>query len=245
MSRFFSPPETIKQDILELGPEEAHHICNVMRLRVEDEITVFDGNKEYLGIIEKVLPKKVIIKILSSRAYCLKDILNITLAIGLPKYKKMDLIIQKATELGVKKIIPLITQRSIVNYSGETALKKIKRWQQIAVAACKQSGRIDIPEISQPLKFKDAVGISCDYDICFTGWVGEKTESLKGYLDKSKASKSSKIICFIGPEGGFSKNEIDLVRENAIATVFFGQQVLRCETAAMYVLSVLSFYLEG
>lgn len=245
MSRFFSHPNTIKQDVIELSPEEARHICKVMRLGAEDEITVFDGSKEYLGVIEEASPKKVIIKILSSRTYSLKDILNITLAIGLPKYKKMDLIIQKATELGVKKIIPLITQRGVVDFNEKTASKKIKRWQQIAVAACKQSGRIDIPEISQPLKFKDSVGVSCDYDICLTGWVGEKTESLKRHLDKSKASKSSKIICFIGPEGGFNKNEINLFHENRIATVSFGQRVLRCETAAMYVLSALSFYLEG
>ncbi len=245
MSRFFSHPNTIKQDVIELGTEEARHICKVMRLGAEDEITVFDGSKEYLGVIEEASPKKVIIKILSSRTYSLKDILNITLAISLPKYKKMDLIIQKATELGVKKIIPLITQRGVVDFNEKTASKKIKRWQQIAVAACKQSGRINIPEISQPLKFKDSVGISCDYDICFTGWVGEKTESLKRHLDKSKASKSSKIICFIGPEGGFNKNEINLFHENRIATVSFGQRVLRCETAAMYVLSALSFYLEG
>ncbi|MDP8261174.1 MAG: 16S rRNA (uracil(1498)-N(3))-methyltransferase [Candidatus Kappaea frigidicola] len=245
MSRFFSPPETVKQDIIELGSREAHHISKVMRLKVDDEITVFDGSKEYSGVIQEITSKKMVIKVQSSRTYSLKDVLNITLAIGLPKYKKMDLVIQKATELGVKKIIPLVTQRSIVDFNEKIVTKKIKRWQQIAIAACKQSGRIDIPEITKPLKLKDAINESRNYDVSFTGWVGGKAESLKHYLDSAKVSKDSRIICFIGPEGGFSKNEIDIVCENEIATVSFGQRVLRCETAAMYVLSALSFYLEG
>jgi 16S rRNA (uracil1498-N3)-methyltransferase len=245
MSRFFSPPETVKNDIVELGLEETHHITKVMRLKVGDEITVFDGSKEYAGIIKDIKSKRTLIRISSSCTHNLKNILNVTLAIGLPKYKKMDLIVQKATELGVKQIIPLITHRSIISFSKETGLKKVKRWQQIAIAACKQSGRIDVPHIEQPVIFEQALNKSSDYDISFTGWVGEKAESLKKYLDKSKISRDSKIICFIGPEGGFSNSEIELVRKKGITTVSFGERVLRCETAAMYVLSALSFYLEG
>jgi len=245
MSRFFSPPETITEDIIELGPEETRHISKVMRLKAKDEITVFDGHKEYSGIIEKATPKKTIIRILSSRIYNLKNILNITLAIGLPKYKKMDLIIQKATELGVKEIIPLITQRSIVDVRDKVIAKKMKRWQQIAIAACKQSGRIDVPEIAYPMKFEDAVDVGSNFDVCFAGWVEEKSEIFRKYLDKARVSKKSRIFCFIGSEGGFSDQEIELALDKGIATVSFGQRVLRCETAAIYVLSALSFYLEG
>jgi 16S rRNA (uracil1498-N3)-methyltransferase len=245
MSRFYAPSEAVKKDRIELKSDEAHHISKVMRLQAGDEINVFDGTKEYAGIIEKSTATKVIIRILSSATHSLKDILNITLAVGLPKYKKMDFIIQKATELGVKRIVPIRTQRSLIDFDDKTASKKVTRWQQIAVSACKQCGRIDIPEILLPLKFKEAVSLNAEYDIAFAGWVSEKSQSLKSYLSKKNASKKSRIICYIGPEGGFSKKEVELMSENDIETVSLGQRILRCETAAMYVLSALSFYFEG
>jgi 16S rRNA (uracil1498-N3)-methyltransferase len=245
MSRFHTTPETVKKDIIELKPEESHHVHKVMRMGVNDDIVIFDGNREYFGVIEKASSKKVLIKIISSKTFNSYDKLQITLAIGVPKYKKMDLIVQKATELGVKKIIPVLTKRSIVGFNQKNSKKKIDRWRQIAIAACKQCGRIDIPVISEVIKIDEAAKIAANYDIAFAGCLSKNTQSLKEILKKNQLHKKNNIVVFVGPEGGFDSAEVELFLENKIKPVSFGRRILRSETAVFYILSVLSYQLEG
>jgi 16S rRNA (uracil1498-N3)-methyltransferase len=245
MSRFYTTPETVKNDLIELTPDESHHVHKVMRMGVNDEIVIFDGKREYCGVIEKATAKKVLIKVRSSKSFDKCSELNITLAIGVPKFKKMDLIVQKATELGVKRIIPVITRRSVVGFNEKNSKKKISRWKQIAVAACKQCGRIDIPVISEVVDLDNTLQITADYDFAVAGCLSKKTESLKELLKKSQLRKKSRILVFVGPEGGFDSKEVKLFQENEIKTVSFGPRILRSETAVFYILSVLSYYLEG
>ncbi|KAF0134064.1 MAG: hypothetical protein FD145_918 [Candidatus Saganbacteria bacterium] len=235
MHRFFAPKEQISNNEIIITGSDINHIKNVLRKKVGDEVEIFDGFQNiYQARIKGLNKDEIKLGIISSSKAINNDAdIKITLAQCLPKGKKMDLIVRMATELGVNSIIPVISERSIPKI-GEKENKKIKHWQTIAKEACQQSGQTIIPTI-QPFINLAELDPSI-YDLAILPWEGEKETSLKSKLAKFK---SGKLLVLIGSEGGFSQSEVDLAKKKGINTVTLGKKILRCETAAIAVLSAI------
>ena len=242
MSRFYSPPQNIKEDRIILKGKEAHHIYKVMRLRVSDEVVVFDGGqKEYTGRIIKAEDKQVVVKIDKIKKVPSGRQINLSLAVGLPKSKKMDLIVQKCTELGVREIIPLKTKRSLISLDEAKTKDRIRRWKEIAKEASKQCQRVKIPEVANLSNYNDIIKKAKDYDYAIMPCFSDEAEDLSTIFKKNKIEPYHNMLILIGPEGGFSQDEIKEAKERGIILASLGERILRTETASIYVCSILNF----
>lgn len=173
--------------------------------------------------------------------------IEVTIFQGLPKADKMELVIQKSVELGVYDITPVEMERSVVKLTAqEDKLKKLQRWQKIAEVAAKQSGRSRIPKINNIQSITDICNLSTDYDIVIVAYENEKENKLKYELEKLKASHNEnlRIAVLIGPEGGIAPLEIQLLQEKGAKIVTLGNRILRTETVALNVLSIIMYELE-
>ena len=237
MNRFFAEKSTIGETVT-LTDENAHHITNVLRLQKSDEIIVCDlEGTDYRCVIESLHTKKVTAAILSSAANTAEPAARITLYQGYPKGDKLDFIIQKAVELGVYKIVPVVTEFSVKRPEGKAA--KTARFMRISEAAAKQSGRGIIPEVCEVQKLSDVVKTVCKNGLAMVAYEKEQHESIKGKINKLV----SEISVFIGPEGGFSVKEIEYMTSLGVATVSLGKRILRTETAGIYMLAVIDYEL--
>jgi 16S rRNA (uracil1498-N3)-methyltransferase len=248
MHRFFIPKEQISENKITITGSDVNHIKNVLRLKAGDKIEVFDGfQNTYSCKIIDITPAAVKADILKEEKKDIESNLKITLAQCLAKGKKMDLIIKMATELGVYRIIPIISERSIPKIE-EKEEKKIEHWQTIAKEAAEQSGRSVVPEIFPLTKIKDlnpsdrASGRGPKtYDLAIMPWEGETKQSLKSALTTYHPNS---LIILIGPEGGFSHTEAEKAKEAGFNLVSLGKRILRCETAAVSTLAKIFYELE-
>ncbi|MBU1026898.1 MAG: 16S rRNA (uracil(1498)-N(3))-methyltransferase [Candidatus Margulisbacteria bacterium] len=232
MHRFFAPQDQIPT----ITGSDAHQIKNVLRLKIGDQIELLDGTgKIHTSKIIKIEQNKIDCEILTTKQDKAESKIKVTLAQCLPKAKKMDLIIQKCTELGVNQIIPTLSERSIAK--GE----KADRWQKIAKEAAEQSGRSIIPEISPLTKFEDVLKMKSNFDLALIPWELEKETSLKSILTTYQPIK---LLVLIGPEGGFSQEEIELAQQAGFTSVSLGQRILRTETAGMAILAMIIYASE-
>lgn len=199
---------------------------------------VFDGSKEYECMVTAIAKDKINAKILKIRKQNSARGLEITLVCAIPKRAKIEYIIEKCTELGVKKIIPVITDRTIVKLEGERSLAKLKRWQKIAMEASQQSGRISFPEISQALKFSEVLSGVNEYDLALIPNLKSGNKNIKDVFENFNGKSA---IIFIGPEGDFSDKEINLAEKNGCQGVSLGGLVLKVDTAAIAIASFLRF----
>ena len=235
MPRFPVDEKKIEEGKASLSGTDFKHIVKVLRMKEGDALTLFDGNSlEYDGRISHVGSREVVVNILSSRSVVTDSPLRITLMQGLPKSDKMDYIVEKATELGVHAIVPVITERSQVR----TADKK-RRWERIAVEASKQCGRTKPPAIENTLNFDEAIKYKDNDGLGLILHVGSQV-SLKDFL-KYPLQHTKNIIVLIGPEGGFSENEVLLATEMGFTSLGLGPRTLRTETAGIAVLSIIQF----
>lgn len=224
-------------DVVEITGPEAAHIQRVLRLSEGDEVEIFNGGSTVARSVIKSADKQ-------SVTVCVKELYEslaepkakITLFQGIAKEAKMDYIIQKATELGVHKIVPVETEFSVVKI--KDSAKKTERWQKIAFEAAKQCKRATVPEVAQPVSFKEALVLLKQNDICFAPYEQAKEGSLKE-LAFGKTPLSAGYI--IGPEGGFSEKEAECFKNENIPLVTLGKRILRTETAATATLAVLMF----
>ncbi len=231
MHRFFVPQEQIPVII----GSDAHQIKDVLRMQPGDKLELLDGSgKIYTVKISETKKDKVICEIISERSEPKEQKVSVTIAQCLPKAKKMDLIIQKCTELGVNKIIPTLSERSIAK--GE----KLERWKKIAKEAAEQSGRTTVPEITPLMKFDDLLTLGKEYDLAIIPWELEQKTSLKKIISNSPAPNPLSLI-LIGPEGGFSKEEVDRAIFSGFKTITLGKNILRTETAGMSILSMINY----
>lgn len=233
MQRYFASDYREK---LILRDSDIHHIKNVMRMRTNDDIEVIFDNKLYICTIMSIDPFDICIKEVIEEEN--KINFDITIAIGLVKEQKMDLILQKLTELGVNRIIPLSMERSIVKLDDKKFEKKKARWETICKEASEQSKRTSIPEITNIMTLKELVKI--ESDIKLVASTKEKNKMLDYYLQN--VNDCAKIIMVVGPEGGISDREEVFLNENNFLSVSFGNLIFRVETAAIYVASVFNFY---
>ncbi len=250
MSRFFVTPENVGNACISITEkEDIHHITKVLRLKKGDEIDVSDSVAwEYKTEIMSLTNEYIEVKILDKQKFSREPEVKISLFQGLPKQGKMELIIQKAVELGVFKIIPVFTDRSIVTDNGKMG-KKIERWQKIADEAVKQCRRGIIPKISEELKFKEMLGKFEDFDLVLFPYENEENRSIKKALQsfqslQSLPEKPWKVAIIIGPEGGFSEKEAIALKAIGADCVTLGKTILRTETAGIAAIAMVMYELE-
>jgi 16S rRNA (uracil1498-N3)-methyltransferase len=241
MHRFFLP--NLQQAIL--GAAEAHHALHVLRLKVGDTLNVFDGRgHEAQCAIAEVSKDAVRLKVLTQSATSALPC-RITLAQAIPK-KSMDLIVQKATELGVATIVPLASERTLVKLDEDS--KKMDRWREIALESCKQCGNNWLPEIQPPRKARDFLAELPKADLKLIGSLQPDAKPLKAILSGTPAlghSGTSSVLILIGPEGDFTPAELSLAKSAGCLPLSLGPLVLRAETAAIYALSILNHELQN
>lgn len=242
MPKYFTEPENIKDGFIEIFSDEAKHILNVMRMEIGDTLTICDGqSNDCLCRICETGKNCLKAKIEETTKSESEPKTKITLYQGLPKSDKMELIIQKCVEIGVCRIVPVITERAVVKIEkGAKEDKKTERWQKIAESAAKQSGRGIIPAVERPMKFKDAIEEAVKNGEAIIPYENEKDRGLKEFVKNSKAEN---IGIFIGPEGGFDTKEIEFAVENGVMSVTLGKRILRTETAGIVTSAIVLYEL--
>jgi len=245
MHRFYVNKDQIHNDTVIITGSDVNHIKNVLRMKPGDEIIICDGQgKDCYCIINTVSDREIEASVKSVRDTGTELPVKITLFQGIPKSDKMELIIQKAVELGVYEIVPVMTARCVVKYSDRKKEdKKISRWQAISESAAKQSQRGIIPEIRPVMSFEEAVKYASGMDLKVIPYENEKgMDATRDTLAKLRECRSAGI--FIGPEGGYESSEVDLARENGIHPISLGRRILRTETAGLAILSIMMLTLE-
>lgn len=235
MQRYFVNNK--ENDLFVLSNEDSHHVINVMRMNIKDNIEVVYDNKLYIcEITELNTPVKC--KIIEEKESIERNIPKVIIVQALVKEQKMDYILQKACELGVYKIIPVNTERSVVKLDNDK--KKIDRWNKILKEASEQSKRCDIPILDRIYKFNELLNL--DFKEKFICSTKENKKLLKSTL--SKININDTIVYVIGPEGGFSPSEEDILIENGYTPVSLGSNVLRTETASLFIMSAINYEFE-
>ncbi|NLY42543.1 MAG: 16S rRNA (uracil(1498)-N(3))-methyltransferase [Clostridiaceae bacterium] len=245
MSKFFVSPGNIRGDRILVQGEDVNHIVRVLRMKVGDQLTLCDGEgRDYTVCIDEIGKEEVNTKILDCRDSLTEPPVNVILFQGIPKAAKMEYIIQKTTELGISRVVPVVTRRTVVKLEeGRNEKNKINRWQKIAREAAKQSNRGRIPHISYPVSFDDAIKEGSSLDMCIMAYEGEQNKSIKSCLVPGMHYRS--IGIFIGPEGGFDAEEVSKAQEEGINIVSLGPRILRTETAGLAVLSIIMYETGG
>jgi 16S rRNA (uracil1498-N3)-methyltransferase len=239
MPRFYVSQPRIENGRLRVEGDEVKHIRKVLRLKAGDEIVVFDDTgKEYEGRIVEEGPSSVEITVQNMFISEKESHLGITLAQSLLKGEKMDYLIQKATELGVKEIVPFLSSRAIPRVEKTNALKRHRRWKKIAVEASKQCGRGVVPRI-EPLQDYSGIVQNISPDFLRLVLLEKEGARLKETLEGSKEKKQ--IFFIVGPEGGLTPEEVGLAKQNGFAPVTLGKRILRAETASLCFLSILQY----
>lgn len=240
MHKFFVAKENLTTSEALIDGEDVKHIYKVLRLQVYDNLLINDcEGTEYLGEIKSISKENVIVNILKKLETVNESPVSIHLFQGMPKGDKIDLIVQKAVELGVMSITPVITKRVIVkNELGD--FKKLTRLKRIALEACKQSKRGIIPEINEPLPFEKAMDLFKNMDLVLVPYEEEKGQGLKSVLRNSKEEIHS-VAIVIGPEGGFEESEISRLMDIGSKIVTLGPRILRTETAGFVCISLVMY----
>ena len=240
MARFYIPPHAWNPDKLALDDAETRHALQVLRMKVGDRATVFNG----LGVEATVELVKVdrgevtLKKIQVSKTPPLAC--EITLGQAVPKGKNMDLIVEKATELGAAGIAPLLSERTVVRADEGEALIKRDKWQRVAIEAAKQCGQNWLPRVAKPLGLKEFFAQGEKYDLSLIASLQPGALPIKQVFAELGAKRPGKVLVLVGPEGDFTPAEINLARNHGCQPITLGPIILRTETAAIYCVSVLA-----
>ena len=246
MYQFFVEPSQIQGTRVVITGNDVNHIKNVLRMQPGEEIAVSNGEdgKEYRCGIETLGEDEIVCSLRFVKEDGVELSSKIYLFQGLPKADKMELIVQKAVELGVYEIIPVSTKRAVVKLDEKKAKSKITRWQTISEAAAKQSKRRIVPQIHTVMSFKEAVNYAKDMPVKLIPYeLAEGMEKTRELISNLKPGED--VAIFIGPEGGFEESEIQIALENRIEPITLGKRILRTETAGFTVLSWIMYQLEG
>jgi len=239
MARFYVPQPRIENGMIRIDGNEVKHIRKVLRLKKGDGIVVFDGlGKEYEGTILDEGPSSVVIRIQNILPSEKESQLEVTLAQGLLKGEKMDYLIQKATELGVKEIIPFFSSRSVPLLDKSGRLRRHHRWERIAIEASKQCGRGVVPKIEYLQDYPEMLRTASLDSLRIILWE-EEGAKLKEVLGKLIEKKE--VFSIIGPEGGFSQEEVEEAIKDGFLPITLGKRILRAETASLCLLSILQY----
>ncbi len=245
MYHFFVTPEQVKDDVIQIEGSDVNHIKNVLRMKIGEELQISDGNNnKYLCEIASMTSDGV--------SVCIKEELvsdtelpsKIYLFQGLPKSDKMELIVQKAVELGAYEIIPVETKRAVVKLDDKKATKKVERWNAISEGGAKQSGRNVVPAVKSVMSFKEAVQRAESLDVILIPYeLAEGMEETRQVIESIHPGQT--IGIFIGPEGGFETQEVEYAIQHGAKAITLGKRILRTETAGLTTLSILMYHLES
>ena len=243
MQTFIFDQKKCDAEQITITGREAHHIAKVLRLRKNEIVRLIDGaGLAYICEIVKVSSKSVTCRKVKPIKNSGEASINLTLAIGLSTSSKFDIVIEKGTEVGVRKFIPLLAQKGKVKITDKSsASRKLKRWGRVAEAAAKQSGRSIIPEITVPVKYDEYIdSLSPENTILF-----HPDEKQSNLGDIFKHINSPDITLIIGPESGFSDDEVILARQKGIFCCSLGDRILRSETAGIVIPALFIYYIES
>lgn len=245
MYHFFVKQEQIGPDVITVTGPDVNHIKNVLRMRPGEKVLISNGgDRDYLCEIASVTGEAVTASILSEEKEGTELPVKIWLFQGLPKGDKMELIIQKAVELGVYRVVPVETRRTVVKLDSKKEEARVRRWNAVSESAAKQSKRIVIPEVSGVMTFKEALAFTEGFDKKMIPF--EHAEGMKETKEFiAGVEPGMNVAVFIGPEGGFEDEEIALAETYGVKPVTLGRRILRTETAGMAILAVLMFQMEG
>lgn len=246
MPKFFVKNEQITENNIYIKGQDVNHIKNVLRSQIGDDIEICnsDSQQNYLCNIEKIDRDVINCKIIEKKENIAESNVQVTIFQGLPKSDKMEYIIQKSVELGVYNIVPTEMKRCVVKLTDKDKIKKQERWQKISEVAAKQCGRDIIPKIEEVVNIKNISSRINDYDLFLIAYEKEIDNSLKNELKKLENTKS-KIAVLIGPEGGLEENDVLNLKENGAKVISLGKRILRTETVALNVLSIIMYEIEN
>jgi 16S rRNA (uracil1498-N3)-methyltransferase len=234
--------KNINNDRALITGSEARHVGRVLRLDVGDTINLLDEmGWGYRGVITSKKTQAIEVKILEKYPPQNESSIKVVLGQALPKARKMDFIMQKSTELGVDTIIPFFSTRTVPQLGGGRQEKKGDRWGKIVFEATKQCGRTNIPQVEKIITFEEVIRKGDDNSLKIILWEDEKNYRLHNTLKNLQEYKN--IIILVGPEGGFTENEVSAARKRGFLSVGLGNFILRTETAGIYLLSVLHYKL--
>ena len=245
MYHFFVTPEQVEEDRIKIIGSDVNHIKNVLRMKRGEEVQISDGNnKKYLCELEQITAEEVCAIIKEELVTDTELPSKIYLFQGLPKSDKMELIIQKAVELGAYEIVPVATKRAVVKLDDKKAGKKVERWNGISESAAKQSGRSVVPKVDEVLSYEKAIQYATQLDVILIPYeLADNMNQTKQVIESIRPGQS--IGIFIGPEGGFETSEVECAIAHGAKVITLGKRILRTETAGLTTLSILMYHLEG
>lgn len=244
MHHFFVTPEQVREGQIRIEGSDVNHMKNVLRMKLGEELHVSDGNnKKYLCEIVSMDADSVYTVIKEELVSDTELPSKIHLFQGLPKSDKMELIVQKAVELGVYEIIPVATKRAVVKLDDKKAEKKVERWNSISESGAKQSGRNVIPKVKSVMGYKEAMQYANTLDVILIPYeLAEGMNETRQVIEAIRPGQSVGI--FIGPEGGFETAEVEYAVAQGAKVITLGKRILRTETAGLTTLSILMYHLE-
>ena len=247
MHKFFTPKELINGDVAKIIGDDVKHIYKVLRITQGEKVTLNNcEGVEYIAKVISVTKQEVLLEVLEKLDVNNESDIKIYLFQGLPKSQKMDLIVQKGTELGVTEFIPTITHRVDVKLKGE--FKKLDRLNRIALEAAKQSKRSIIPKVSEPIEFEDMIEKINSLDLVLVPYENAENFGIKklvNNLEKNGSIEKIKSVgIFVGPEGGIEEDEIEKLKENGAHIITLGKRILRTETAGFVATSLIQYELS-
>ncbi len=245
MHRFFVTPNQVQDGQIYIEGSDVNHIKNVLRMKLGEELQISDGdNKKYLCQIASMDGETVVAQIIDEQTADSELPSRLYLFQGLPKSDKMELIIQKAVELGAYEIIPVATKRAVVKLDEKKASKKVERWNAIAEGGAKQSGRSIVPKVTAVMTYHEALQYAKQLDVILIPYeLAEGMHKTKAAISNIQPGQSVGI--FIGPEGGFEEEEVSFAIEVGARAITLGKRILRTETAGLATLSILMYHLEN
>lgn len=244
MHRFYLPPEQVTGAIISLTDREAHHASQVLRLQPGEVVTVLNGvGNEIACQVAAVAKKKVDLSV-TAKQFVAPLPFSLTLIQAIPKGKMFEWIIEKATELGVTRIVPLLTERVVIHLDDDAATDKQEKWQQVAVEAIKQCGQPWLPQVEKPISLKNFLSRHEQPELSLVGSLqaGSRhpAEFFRKFREQEKRFPKT-VSVFVGPEGDFTVKEIEQIQSSGASPITLGRLVLRCETAAIYCLSIVNY----
>lgn len=244
MYHFFVTPAQIEEGYAVITGQDVNHIRNVLRMKPGEKVGIRDGiSRSYICELEELGTEEVRARILSEETDSSELPARIYLFQGLPKGDKMELIIQKAVELGAYQIIPVATRRAVVKLDKKKEESKLKRWNAIAESAAKQSGRMLVPEVAGVMTLSEALSMSREFEMNLIPYeLEEGMAKTREILNQIKPGM--RVGVYIGPEGGFDVEEVEQAKACGVHPVTLGRRILRTETAGLTALSILMFQLE-
>ncbi len=247
MPKFFVNSEQINNNEIKIIGNDVNHIKNVLRLSINDKIKICDKDEHvnYNCRISNIDNEYVITQIIDEEKSNVEAKTPIHVFQGLPKGDKLEFIIEKLTEIGVKELTPVAMKRTVVKLQEKDKQKKMVRWNKIAEVAAKQSGRDEILKINDVINYKNIFNYLKDYDIVLLAYEKEEKLTLKKALSKLDKTKENKVAVLIGPEGGFDDIEIEQAKQNSLVNIItLGKRILRTETAPLVISSNILYELE-